>query len=274
MNSLQKKHPIELIDSIKVQLEKLVNYEQEAPLIEVDIVKENLRNLYEMVDNMFSSSNDFIQPEVAVDAVDKEIEDLLNEASKEFKQEVDTQIKEQEEILDEQLEAEDEKPEVLKENIEEIAAAIEDEIEAVKEEMVEEPKIETPKPPKIAKAEKPSVDKAENVDKSKKIVHVLDVEADEEDDEEEEKSLMGQKLKKKAIKSLKQGIGINDKFMIINDLFEGRAKDFNAAIKELDNQKDRQSAIFLLEDMKDENLWESKDSAYIQFKSYIERRYM
>ncbi len=272
MNSGQKKHPIELIDSIKMQLEKLVNYEQKAPLIEVDIVKENIRNLYELVDSMFLDSANFSKPEI--EAIDKEIEDLLDEANNEFEVKKETQIREQEEILDAQLEVEDVEPEVTEDNIEDTIASIEEELEDVEEEKIKEPVKERPSLRKIEKKAEQKVDKTNSG--KKKIVHVLDIEVEQEDEENEEKedALMGQKLKRKAIKSLKHGIGINDKFMIINDLFEGRAKDFNAAIKELDNKENLQSAIFLLEDMKDENLWETKDNAYIQLKSYIERRYM
>jgi len=269
MNSIQKTQTIDLINSIKEQIEALVEYEQNAPLIEVDIVKENLRKLYEFVDIMSSKSEINYVEEAKVEAIDKEIEDLLTQASKEFMEEQEVQILEQEEILNDQLE-EDITPEIIEEIVEEtepevIIAKEEKPIIVEVEEKVEQ-KVEEDK----------EISKNEIVDDHKKIVHVLDVEPEDEMEDEvsTDKSLMSEKFKKNAIKSLKQGIGINDKFMIINDLFEGRAKEFNAAIKELDNQENRQAAIFLLEDMKDENLWESKDRAYIQFKSYIERRYM
>jgi len=109
----------------------------------------------------------------------------------------------------------------------------------------------------------------------KKTVHVLDVLPDDDFEETESNSapLLPSKIKLKPIKSLKNGIGINDKFMIINDLFEGRAKDFNKALTKLDSLKDTQAALFLLGDMKDENLWETQDNVFKTFKMYVERRY-
>lgn len=270
MNPIHKNHTIELVNDIKEQLEKVLKYEQKIPLIEVDIVKENIRTLYEIVDSMGTTSAKPVTTDSAlVNEIDKEIESLLDRASKEADETKDL-IQKQEEVLNEQIEEEEDiQPEVTEEVVEEIISTIENEV-------VEEVK-KTSEPEKIMVEDKKAEidEKPKPIENGQKIVHVLDVEPEDEDDEDDEdKSLMGDRLKKKAIKSLKQGIGINDKFMIINDLFEGRAKDYNAAIKELDNQKDQQSAIFLLEDMKDENLWESKDRAYIQFRNYIERRYM
>lgn len=267
MNLIQKTQTIELINRIKEQIEVFVEYEQNPPLIEVDIAKENLRKLYEIVDKMASKTEINYVEESKVEAIDNEIEDLLNQASKEFNDEQEGQILAQEEVLNEQIEEEELTPELIDENSEIFASEVivakeENPINIVADEnQEEEPAAETTE---------------EEVDEHKKIVHILDVEPEDEMEEEvsADKSLMSERFKKNAIKSLKQGIGINDKFMIINDLFEGRAKDFNAAIKELDSQDSLQAAIFLLEDMKDENIWENKDRAYIQFRSYVERRYM
>lgn len=265
MNSTHKQQTIDLIKSISEQVKKLLDYNENAPLIEVDIVKANLIKLYENVDKINSKTEVNFVEDTKAESIDNEINDLLDIASKEFKAEQDTLLLEQEEVLNQQVEDE------------EIIAEITENIE---EESASEIKIEEKNEP-LSISRKPNIIEKDNKDIDKnvsdrKIIHILEVAPDDEEEEvlSKNKSLMSDTLKKKAIKSLKQGIGINDKFMIINDLFEGRAKDFNAAIKELDNQESNQAAIFLLEDMKDENSWEIKDRAYIQFKSYIERRYM
>ncbi len=267
MSSTQKKQAIILADSIKEQIGKIVENRQNHPLIEVDILKENLRKLYEIVEQLTSSANKIYTNEAKVEAIDTEIENLLDEASKQFNAEAETkaQIIEQESVLDEQIIDDDLPPEILDEN----TTA---DNNSSKQEIIEE----TTPNKKIISDKKLSEKEESKKKNTKKIVHVLDIETEDEEQEEidDEIALMGEKLKKKAIKSLKQGIGINDKFMIINDLFEGRTKEFNAAIKELDNQENQQAAIYLLEDMKDENLWESKDNAYIQLKSYVIRRYL
>ena len=136
----------------------------------------------------------------------------------------------------------------------------------IKTELNKEEKVETPP-------------LAEATEVKEKTIHVLDImpeedEADEKTDKVKEEVLLARSLKLKPIKNLISGIGINDRFMITNDLFEGITKEFNASVKKLDSQKDMQQALYLLSDMKDENLWESEDKVFQIFKTYIERRYI
>jgi hypothetical protein len=183
---------------------------------------------------------------------------------------MEKQIADQEEVLEEQMMVDKQEPEIpdektiTKVNEESLGNVsiefIDDEIQAEVEE--------------VAKTiEKNITEIVEG-----RTVYVLDVMPDEDEElassKAESKPLMSSNIKLKAIKSLKNGIGINDKFMIINDLFEGSTKDYNESIQALDSQKDMQSALFLLHDMRDENQWDSKDTVFLQLQKYVERRYI
>ena len=289
MDSIQEKQirklsVQQLLQNIQQQVETLLSYDTNVPKIEVDIVKENLRKLYELIDSINSSQID--QPAVSqfvVDDIDKQITDLLDTANSQFEdnsKEIASQIEEQEIVLDEQNEDEIQKPEIP--NEEQIAAVHSDidskQVIANKNILKKDEK--KPQKNQIEKVEvdiqKEDEQKTETLNKTEKTVHVLDVMPEEDDSEDdiENEALVINKLKRKPIKSLKTGIGINDKFMIINDLFEGNTKVFNKALNKLDSQEDGQSAIFLLEDMKDENLWQVTDSVYQSFRTYVERRYL
>jgi len=288
MNIAKKDHIKNLLLKLNQQIEKLLLINEEAHQIEIDIIKENIRSLYESIDTF----NQHTEPKPvitanAVDKIDDEINELIDFANSQFEEnEIEKQIKEQEIVLEEQNEDDKREPEIPEEKeIIEVHKDIEEKLEIntqdepsapIKEvniptetkENKEEEKIVAP----IVKKEEESISKPT---KTTKTIHVLDVAPDEEFDEDDSESerLLPSKIKLKPIKSLKSGIGINDKFMITNDLFEGRTPEFNEAIKRLDSLENAQEALYLLGDMKDENLWEIDDNVFQVFKKYVERRY-
>ncbi len=287
MNEILKVQSQELVTTIKNQLDTLLAYERKAPLIEIDIVKRNLQKLYDLVDSMSEEVNFLPEEELKVTNIDDEIEELLEVAEDQFANDGIDMIKVQEDVFDEQEQEEEELfdeeiIQVLDKFIEESSIGEDTNENIEREEKTEEPRLEQmpekkPKDKKLVEAKKKEKKKKDKSTKksNEKIVYVLDVEPEEEDIEKPAvvENSMSDKLRRKPIKSLKTGIGINDKFMIINDLFEGRAKEYNAAIKILDVQENRIQAIYLLEDMRDEHLWENSDPAFVQLKTYVERRY-
>ncbi len=310
MSTVHKNHGKKLLSILNEQITSLLSYEDYTPQIEIDIVKDNMRKLYECIDSINSSvavTNNISHKNV--EDIDKEINDLLDNAQAQFQKEdeqIEQQIKEQEVALEEQSIEDSIEPEIPNEEeiikvheeidtaiitnelTEEISNEIIEETAPVVEAKVEEApvekakdKVETTPFAEASEVEKEEIVKTTPFAKAsevKKTVHVLDVMPEEEPVEEDNNVkkdvLLAKSLKLKAIKSLKTGIGINDKFMIINDLFEGRAKEFNAAANKLDSQEDMQQALYLLDDMKDENLWESDDRVFKIFKKYIQRRYI
>jgi len=285
MSTINKEQSLELASIIKKQVEILASYEQNIPQIEIDIAKENIRSLYDIISS-FHIVEKPSQYNVQVEAIDDEISNLLDEASQMFEQEKEKQIIEQETVLEEQALEEKIEPDipdektmaevheeikVEEENLEAKANLSAKQGESVKDEV--EVKIEKPGPKASSEEELKVKLKPKEAEKllGEKTVYVLDVEPDEIDEDEEFKN---SKIIKKPIKSLKAGIGINDKFMFINDLFEGNAKLYNKNIKKLDAKENLQEALYLLADMKDENLWDTNDSVFHQFKIYIERRFI
>ncbi len=323
MSNTLKEQSKQLLDTLVAQINSLLEHNHKAPQIEIDIAKDNMRKLYELIDALSGKNIAPIVSQQKVEDIDKEINDLLAFAESQFSsdnEEIEEQIKEQEIVLEEQNEEDKIEPEIPNEEEvikvhEEIASTLEETEPAVAEVTVEDLSFAealdedssfaevTDENPTFAEApdenenptfaevtdENPTFAEATednkelpiiedtadsgSTDFTTKTVHVLDVMPDEEDNEEDLNILLPSKVKLKPIKSLKSGIGINDKFMIINDLFEGRAKDFNASIKKLDSLENVEKALFLLGDMKDENLWEVNDKVFLTFKMYVERRY-
>ena len=81
------------------------------------------------------------------------------------------------------------------------------------------------------------------------------------------------KMKKTQIIDLRTSIGINDKFLFINELFEGDMKNYNDAIDKLNSFNNLVEAIASLNLLKTEYNWDVNDEAVIKLNELIEGRY-
>lgn len=73
--------------------------------------------------------------------------------------------------------------------------------------------------------------------------------------------------------SLKGSITINDKFMLINDLFDGNLKEYNETIETLSGFKTLYQASEFLELMVKKNFWDTGSAAFQKLKSLLENRF-
>jgi len=73
--------------------------------------------------------------------------------------------------------------------------------------------------------------------------------------------------------SLKGSITINDKFMLINDLFDGNLKEYNETIETLSGFKTLYQASEFLELMVKKNFWDTGSTAFQKLKTLLERRF-
>lgn len=80
-------------------------------------------------------------------------------------------------------------------------------------------------------------------------------------------------LKGKAIESLRKAIGINDKFQFINELFEGNMAHYNRTIEAIDLAGNKAFAMEIVNNLKSELQWDIEENSYVQFLNYISRRY-
>lgn len=73
--------------------------------------------------------------------------------------------------------------------------------------------------------------------------------------------------------SLKGSITINDKFMLINDLFDGNLKEYNETIETLSGFKTLYQASEFLELMVKKNFWDTGSAAFQKLKTLLELRF-
>ncbi len=85
---------------------------------------------------------------------------------------------------------------------------------------------------------------------------------------------IGEKLGKKPLIDLKKSIGINEKFLFVNELFDGNLQEYNECIDVLNQAASKESAMELL----DQNFiqkynWDSENEARVLLSELVSRRY-
>lgn len=75
------------------------------------------------------------------------------------------------------------------------------------------------------------------------------------------------------ISDLRSSIGINEKFLFINELFKGNMKDYTDTIIELNEQTNLNDAMDLMDVKKNKYQWEEESIAYLTLKDFLIRRF-
>jgi hypothetical protein len=75
------------------------------------------------------------------------------------------------------------------------------------------------------------------------------------------------------IADLRTGIGVNDRFLFINDLFKGVQQDYNSAIEEINSKAALEEALSAAEELRQQNNWSEKAESYLRFLGFIRRRF-
>ncbi|MEI7896179.1 MAG: hypothetical protein WCJ26_04035 [bacterium] len=90
--------------------------------------------------------------------------------------------------------------------------------------------------------------------------------------EAREKSL-GPKIPSERIENLKAAITINEKFMFINELFDGNLREYNETVETLNGFKALDQAADYLDLMRKKNFWNTGSNAFKKLKELVERRF-
>lgn len=90
--------------------------------------------------------------------------------------------------------------------------------------------------------------------------------------EAREKSL-GPKVPADRIENLKNAITINEKFMFINELFDGNLREYNETIETLNGFKNLGQAADFLDLMRKKNFWDTGSKAFQRLRELLERKF-
>lgn len=81
------------------------------------------------------------------------------------------------------------------------------------------------------------------------------------------------KIPSERIDNLKSAISINEKFIFINELFEGNLREYNETIETLNGFKNLEQAADFLDLMRKKNFWDTGSNAFKKLKELVERRF-
>ena len=81
------------------------------------------------------------------------------------------------------------------------------------------------------------------------------------------------RLQHSALNSLQSAIGINDKFLFVNELFNGSMEKYNRSIVNLDDLKTLNGALIYLNELRIELQWNSSNEAYKKLLELVHRKF-
>jgi hypothetical protein len=84
---------------------------------------------------------------------------------------------------------------------------------------------------------------------------------------------IAERMEQSPISDLRSAIGINEKFLFINELFKGNLNQYNKTIDELNAFETINGAYTYLVETKVQHQWDENTAAFAKLKALIERKY-
>lgn len=83
---------------------------------------------------------------------------------------------------------------------------------------------------------------------------------------------LGDKMQQHQIIDIRTAIGINDKFLFVNELFSGNLQEYNQAVEQLNKANNHADATIIFESLHIKNKWENKNEAVKKLKTIVNRK--
>ncbi len=301
------------LEIINEQFGIIRNHSEKIPLIELDLLKENIRNIYELLlelekenrPEIYFSLESNTQPESEklktipeTQTKPEPVQESEPESEHESEPEPEPEPKPEPEPV--VMQPEYKKPEIQKaeefSKKEEKAPEPEKKPEAthrfsmnLSEETAPDPNMPERNVPGISiqettqqeprqAAEDPKNDKNENENHEKAKLTTLDLFnepsstlADKLKDHTEKS--IAEKLKENRVHDLKSHIGINEKFLFINELFDGNLRSYEESINRLNNCAAVSQAELILTELRLTHNWDMEENTARAFVDLIRRKF-
>jgi hypothetical protein len=85
---------------------------------------------------------------------------------------------------------------------------------------------------------------------------------------------LADKIGRASIVNLKTAIGINDKFLFINELFKGDIQEYNKTIDKLNSYAMLEETTGFLDELKEKFKWDEKPDAYQKLEDLLIRKFL
>jgi len=277
-------------DAINEEIEMILKHKGRIPRIELDMIMSNLREIYEYFYKLQELNNNLItKPLSPIEIPEEKKKPKFKEKAEpeQIKLNHPVEVKPKPEIKTVEL--------IKQEEVKTVELKIETEPEKTEEKIVEviqqsdEKVFEPPLQPK----EKPIEVIPQPEDKS--IITKSDIKPEKSKTPEQKKSTLdlfaetsntiGDKFLEKndisiaanmshnQIINIKKAIGINEKFLFINELFHGNMHDYNLALDKFNSYETVYEAGHFIDELKSKNNWKTDENPFNQFVDIIKRKY-
>ena len=91
--------------------------------------------------------------------------------------------------------------------------------------------------------------------------------------QQEEDHSLAAKLQHESLNDLRAAIGINDKFLFVNELFGGSMEKYNKSIDNLNDLKTLNGALIYMNELRIELQWNSNNEAYKKLLELVHRKF-
>ena len=246
-------------DTIREQIEIINQNDGRIPQIELDMIMSNVRKLYEKLYLLNKMNSDLIG---FSDTDEKKSADIKPIIADSIRIEVDKK----EEKIQEFEETDDSEKFVEKEEtIQETNIVFEtaDEQKPVEnKEIVKEINFQK---------EKIIIETAKKTEKIKPVVDLFSMNEESIADKfiKENDDSVAAKITKKKTSDLKSIIGINEKFLFINELFNGNMQDYNEAVNSLNSFTSIEEANSYIISLKQSKDWDDNSQAFKILNEFI-----
>ena len=252
---LEMKH---LLGRMMVQVDYMYRNDREMSRLDLDIMMERTRDFYDLLcDYGVGANHHSPDNEVAGDDT-KNTE--INEGGELINRDVDFEIETPAEVLNEP-----EIPEIPEEENDDNAdKEKEHPVGAIHVLPVDENDVDAD-----------DEDEEDWEDEDDEVFHIEQpVEEKQETPEEPEDNSLAAKLQRTPVTDIRLALGINDKVMIINDLFRGSVDRYNKSIDALNDFPTLSGAKVYMSELQIELQWDIESQAYKMLNDLVERRFI
>ena len=255
-------------DAINEEIEMVLKHKDRIPRIELDMVMSNLQELYEYFYKLQKLNEKLLTKPIVPKEIPKKPE---NSGVKEK-----VEIKHIEKTLpvEKTLKTETKTIENIQQ-VEETSAEIKTNIKT------EKPKteaVETFQPPEEKPVETKTYIKPEKPKTPEQKKSTLDLFAENTNTigdkflEKKDKSIAAS-MSHNHITNIKKAIGINEKFLFINELFNGNMQEYNQVLDKFNLFNNVYEAEQFINELKSKYNWEAENDAFIKFMEFIKRKF-
>jgi hypothetical protein len=270
--NILKNQIISLLEEIVEQSKTINAYEGQIPQIELDIVRANIRELYTAYHKLNEINNSYT-PHADKSNQSNDKDEIKEEVPLAEQQELSPQEETNEATGKVPPKQEDfqEPQQEEKEQITEEVKKEEGANDAPKEETII-PKVEVLKEKQGAQpslglfAEEKTIGDKFMEENEKASIN-------EKIQQEKTDYSIGARMQESAINDLRSAIGLNEKFLFINELFKGNHDAYHATIDELNALQNKEQAFAVLEKKAAENNWQNNIEIKTKFYNLVERRF-